>query len=117
MTDEEKEAIKFNLKQVRESYEIHTCNTFKKAIDEALNLIEKQDKIIESQKYIIQERDIEILDLKDSRCLVKRYFKLKDENKRKDKIINKMANEIYIEHNPHFKTTEEVIEYFEKEEE
>lgn len=56
--------------------------------------IDLLESIIESQKYIMQERDAELSDLKDSRCLVKRYFKLKDENKRKDKIINKMANQI-----------------------
>ena len=34
---------------------------------------------------------------------------------KQEKIIEMMANEIYIEHNPHFATTEEVIEYFKKE--
>lgn len=33
----------------------------------------------------------------------------------RDRIIDKMANEIYIEHNPHFNTVEDVKKYFEKE--
>jgi hypothetical protein len=33
---------------------------------------------------------------------------------KKDKIIDLMANEIYIEHNPHFNTTEDVKKYFEE---
>lgn len=32
--------------------------------------------------------------------------------KEDEAVIEEMANEIFIEHNPHFKTTEEVIEYF-----
>ena len=33
---------------------------------------------------------------------------------KKDKIIDLMANEIYIEHNPHFNTVEDVKKYFEE---
>lgn len=33
---------------------------------------------------------------------------------KKDKIITLMANEIYIEHNPHFNTVEDVKKYFEE---
>lgn len=92
MTDEEKEAIEFWNGQI---------NLYSKGgrphktLQILLNLIEKKDQIIENQKFIIQERDTEISDLKDSKCLVKRYFKLKDENKRKDKIIDEMAYCIY----------------------
>jgi len=32
----------------------------------------------------------------------------------RDKIIDLMANEIYIEHNPHFNTVEDVKKYFEE---
>lgn len=32
--------------------------------------------------------------------------------KEDEAVIEEMANEIFIEHNPHFKTTEEVKEYF-----
>lgn len=33
---------------------------------------------------------------------------------KKDKIIDEMANEIFIEYNPHFNTVEDVKKYFEE---
>ncbi len=106
MTDKEKKAIKFNLKQVRESYEIHTCNTFKKAIDEALNLIEKQDKRINELEKALIDDD----------------YKHKQETKKKDRIINRMADELWNEfyltymNDLSIHNQNELIEYFKKEE-
>lgn len=50
MTDEEKKAIEYNLKQVEDSYELHGSDWAKNAINEALNLIQSQQKEIEKLK-------------------------------------------------------------------
>ena len=42
----------------------------------------------------------------------KSWLEIKQENKQLKETIEKMANEIFIEYNPHFASTEDVIEFY-----
>ena len=42
----------------------------------------------------------------------KSWLEIKQENKKLKETIEKMANEIFIEYNPHFISTEAVIEFY-----
>lgn len=48
--EEEKKSIEYNLKQVRDSYELHGSDWAKNAINEALSLIQSQQEEIEKLK-------------------------------------------------------------------
>lgn len=98
MTDEEKEIIKeIDNKLDKTSADEITINLLYQKVDILENIIKENECVIETGAHN-EEVLLEAIE-------------------KKDKIIDRMANEIYIEHNPHFKTTEEVKEYFEKEEE
>lgn len=96
---EEKEAIKFNLKQVEDSYELHTHNSLRKSIKEALNLIEKLDNTIKGNKCAIE-------------TLSHNGEVLLEAIKKQDKRINELE-----EVAEYWRKEFDRIEYFEKEEE
>lgn len=124
MTEEEKKAIEFNLKQVGDSYELHGSDWAKNAINETLNLIQSQQKEIEKLK---DKSKIEHM-IKTS--LYNQIDLLQKEIEKKDKIIDEMAEELSIQYNScepcelsekayiickNYKNCEECIkQYFEK---
>jgi hypothetical protein len=69
------------------------------------------DNHIADIKAVIQELKNTQSDLYEANNRIADLMNIIDE---RDKIIDLMANEIYIEHNPHFNTVEDVKKYFEE---
>lgn len=77
-------------------------------IENVFHKIDKLQKELDSQKQ--GNKDL----VKEGVKLSAKIVELEKELDKKDKVIDSMANEIYIEYTPHFKTTEDVKEYFYK---
>ena len=78
------------------------------AIETILNLLEKKDRKIKQLENIAEGKECVIETQLNNEKVLSNILK------KKDKIIDLMSNEIYIEHNPHFATAEEAKRYFEK---
>lgn len=88
MTEEEKKTIEYNLKQVRDSYELHQYDWAQNTINEALNLIQKQQAKIERLNNLNNHQS------KDNKRAVDYTFELNAEIEKKDKIIDEMVKYI-----------------------
>lgn len=77
--------------ELKKSIPIKTYNQTKKTLK---GIISRK----EADLYEANNRIVDLMNIIDER----------------DKIIDLMANEIYIEHNPHFNTVEDVKKYFEE---
>jgi hypothetical protein len=71
----------------------------------------KAKRLFEAIMTIADGRDKAESDLYEANNRIVDYMDIIEE---RDRIIDLMANEIYIEHNPHFNTVEDVKEYFEE---
>lgn len=74
-------------------------------------LNDKAKRLFEAIMTIADSRDKAETDLYEANNRIVDLMNIIDE---RDKIIDLLANEIYIEHNPHFNTVEDVKKYFEE---
>lgn len=94
--EEDKEIIKYNMKIIRNvmnNFEDELCENMQIKTDEVNKALEH---ILCDYKRVLKELE----ELKDTNCLVKRYFKLKDTNtylRKENEELNKKENKIYKE--------------------